>query len=77
MREAQQEAALDLRELLAAAVRKAEAIELAVLPAGIDALVRPPGDGLGMVQHMPEIGEGELVLFAWRHLPVPRFLCPW
>jgi hypothetical protein len=65
---------LDLRELAAAAVRKAEAIDLTLLPAGIDALVGPPGNGLGVVQHMPWIGEAELVLFAWRHLHVPRFL---
>jgi hypothetical protein len=57
MGEAQQESAFDLGDLLADRVGDAHAVELSCLAAGIDLLVRAPGHGLGMIEHMPQVGE--------------------
>ena len=61
MRETEQEATGDARDLLAALAVEAEAIELARLAARIGAPVRSPGHGFRMIEGKADVGEYQAV----------------
>src|SRR4051794_10277681 len=66
MRQAEQEAALDARDLLRTAALQRKTIELSGLAAGIGEAVGRPGHRLRVVEGEAEIGQSKPVLLA-RH----------
>ena len=61
VRHAQNEAAFDQGRLLEAVIVKTHAVELTKFAARIDPAIRSPGDGLGVIQVVPQIGQGKTV----------------